>query len=124
MQAQEAATSLAAARDQPVVPEHLLIALLDQGTPEVTGLLSRAGLDPAAVRRAALAAIGAPASLSAGPRGSATAGWACGTAGSACGLPGTTTAARSPSEPGARTGARPGWRRLGSKPGPGPTTQP
>jgi hypothetical protein len=55
MQAQEAATSLAAARDQPVAPEHLLIALLDQGTPEVIGLLSRAGLDRAAVRRAALA---------------------------------------------------------------------
>jgi hypothetical protein len=63
MQAQEAATSLAAARNQSVGPEHLLIALLDQGTPEVTGLLSRAGLDPAAVRQAALAAIGAPADL-------------------------------------------------------------
>ena len=63
MQAQEAATSLAAARDQPVAPEHLLIALLDQGTPEVNGLLSRAGLDPAEVRRAALPAIGAPADL-------------------------------------------------------------
>ena len=63
MQAQEAATSLAAARDQPVAPEYLLIALLDQGTPEVTGLLSRAGLETAAVRRAALAAIGAPADL-------------------------------------------------------------
>ena len=63
MQAQEAARSLAAARGQPVAPEHLLIALLDQGTPEVTGLLSRAGLDPAAVRRAVLAAMGAPADL-------------------------------------------------------------
>jgi Clp amino terminal domain, pathogenicity island component len=63
MQAQEAATSLAAARGQWADPEHLLIALLDQGTPEVVGLLSRAGLDPAAVRRAALAAIGAPADL-------------------------------------------------------------
>jgi Clp amino terminal domain, pathogenicity island component len=63
MQAQEAARSLAAARGQPVAPEHLLIALLDQGTPEVTGLLSRAGLDPAAVRRAALAAMGGPADL-------------------------------------------------------------
>jgi hypothetical protein len=63
MQAQEAATSLAAARGQPVAPEHLLIALLDQGLPEVTGLLSRAGLDPAAVRRAALTAIGAAADL-------------------------------------------------------------
>lgn len=63
MQAQEAATSLAASRGQPAGPEHLLIALLDQGTPEVADLLSRAGLDPAAVRRASLAAIGAPADL-------------------------------------------------------------
>src|SRR3984957_13234340 len=63
MQAQDAARALAAARGQPVAPEHLLIALLDQGTPEVTGLLSRAALDPAAVRRAALAAMGAPADL-------------------------------------------------------------
>jgi hypothetical protein len=63
MQAQEAATALAAARKQPVSPEHLLVALLDQGTPEVVGLLSQAGLDPAAVRRAALAAIGAPVDL-------------------------------------------------------------
>jgi hypothetical protein len=63
MQAQEAATSLAAARGQPAAPEHLLIALLDQGTPEVTALLSRAGLDPAAIRRSVLAAVGAPADL-------------------------------------------------------------
>jgi hypothetical protein len=63
MQAQEAATSLATSRGQPASPEHLLIALLDQGTPEVADLLSQAGLDPAAVRRAALAAIGAPADL-------------------------------------------------------------
>jgi Clp amino terminal domain, pathogenicity island component len=63
MQAQEAATSLAAARNQPAAPEHLLIALLDQGTPEVADLLSRAGLEPAAVRRATLTAIGAPADL-------------------------------------------------------------
>ena len=63
MQAQEAATTLAAARNQPVSPEHLLIALLDQGTPEAAGLLNQAGLDPAAVRRAGLAAIGAPADL-------------------------------------------------------------
>jgi hypothetical protein len=63
MQAQEAATSLAAARSQPVGPEHLLIALLDQGTPEVAALLREAGLDPAAVRRAALTAIAAPAGL-------------------------------------------------------------
>jgi hypothetical protein len=63
MQAQEAATALAAARKQLVSPEHLLVALLDQGTPEATSLLSQAGLDPAAVRRTTLAAIGAPADL-------------------------------------------------------------
>jgi hypothetical protein len=63
MQAQEAARSLAGSRGQPVGAGHLLIALLDQGTPEVADLLSRAGLDPAAVRRSALAAIGAPVDL-------------------------------------------------------------
>ena len=61
MQAQGAAVALAAARGQPPAPEHLLIALLDQGTPEVVQTLSRAALDPAVVRRAALAAMGAPA---------------------------------------------------------------
>jgi len=61
MQAQGAALALAAARGQPPAPEHLLIALLEQGTPGVVETLSRAGLDPAVVRRAALAAIGAPA---------------------------------------------------------------
>lgn len=61
MQAQGAAAALAAARGQRPAPEHLLVALLDQGTPEVVKTLSRAGLDPAVVRRAALAAIGAPA---------------------------------------------------------------
>ena len=61
MQAQGAATSLAATRGQLAAPEHLLIALLDQRTPEVIDLLNRAGLEPASVRRAALAAIGAAA---------------------------------------------------------------
>lgn len=61
MQAQEAARWLAQGRGQPVGPEHLLIALLDQGTPEVLQALSRAGLDPVAVRGAALSAIAAPA---------------------------------------------------------------
>ncbi len=61
LQAQGAARSLAAARGQRTGPEHLLIAVLDQRTPEVTDLLNRAGLDPALVRRAALAAIGAAA---------------------------------------------------------------
>jgi hypothetical protein len=63
MQAQGAAVSLAAALGQPPGPEHLLIALLDQGTPGVSETLSQAGLEPATVRRVALAGIGAPADL-------------------------------------------------------------
>src|SRR5580698_2867750 len=63
MQAQEAAMSLAAGLGQPPEPEHLLIALLDQATPGVAQTLSRAGLEPATVRRAALAGLGAPADL-------------------------------------------------------------
>jgi hypothetical protein len=63
MQAQQGAISLAAARGEPPGVEHLLVALLDQGTPEVLDALSRAGLDPAAIRQAALAALGAPADL-------------------------------------------------------------
>lgn len=62
LQAQDGARSLAQARGQDLAPEHLLIAVLDQGTQDVLQALSRAGLDPAAVRRAALAAIGAAAS--------------------------------------------------------------
>ena len=46
---------------RPAGAEHLLIALLDQGTPEVTQTLSRTGLDAATVRQAALAVIGAAA---------------------------------------------------------------
>ena len=63
MNAQEAARSLAQARSERPGAAHLLIALLDQGTPEVARALSRSGLDPAAVRRAALAAIGADADV-------------------------------------------------------------
>jgi hypothetical protein len=63
MQAQEAARSLAAQRGQAAGPEHLLLALLDQSTPKVTDVLARAGLNPGEVRRAALAAIGAPLDL-------------------------------------------------------------
>ena len=58
MQAQEGARSLAAALGQQVGVEHLLVALLDQGTPEVLATLGRAGLDPGTVRRAALTALG------------------------------------------------------------------
>ena len=61
MQAQGAARSLAEARGEHLGAEHLLIALLDQASPGVLEALSRARLDPATVRRAALAAIGAAA---------------------------------------------------------------
>ena len=60
MQAQGAAVALAESRGEPVGAEHLLIALLDQGTAPVLGALSRAGLDPGMVRRAAATAIGDP----------------------------------------------------------------
>jgi hypothetical protein len=63
MQAQQGAMSFAASRGEPAGAEHLLVALLDQGTPEVLDALSRAALDPAAIRQAALAALGAQADL-------------------------------------------------------------
>jgi hypothetical protein len=63
MQAQGGARSFAASRGQQVRVEHLLIALLDQGTIEVLDALGQAGLDRVAVRQAALAALGLPASL-------------------------------------------------------------
>lgn len=60
VQAQGAARLFAADRGQRVGPEHLLVALLDQGTTGVLQAVTLAGADPAAVRRAALSAIGAP----------------------------------------------------------------
>jgi Clp amino terminal domain, pathogenicity island component len=60
IQAQAAAMALAEARGEPVSAEHLLIALLDQGTAPVLVALSRAGLDPGTVRQATAEAIGAP----------------------------------------------------------------
>jgi hypothetical protein len=63
LQAQEAARDLAASLGSEPAPGHLLIALLDQGTPDVLRALSLAGLDPAQVRRAAVTAVGAPAAL-------------------------------------------------------------
>ncbi len=59
-QAQGGARLFADSLGQRPAPEHLLIALLDQGTAEILRALSRAGVDPAAARRAVLAAIGAP----------------------------------------------------------------
>ena len=60
MQAQSAAMALAESRGEPVGAEHLLIALIDQGTRPVLEALSRAGLDAGTVRHAAATAIGAP----------------------------------------------------------------
>ena len=60
MQAQGAAMALAESRGEQVGAEHLLIALLDQGTAPVLEALGRAGLDRAVVRQAAATAIGAP----------------------------------------------------------------
>jgi Clp amino terminal domain, pathogenicity island component len=63
VQAQQGATSLATARGERAGVEHLVIALLDQGTPEVLDALRRARLDRSAIRRAALTALGAPGDL-------------------------------------------------------------
>jgi hypothetical protein len=60
MQAQGAAMALAESRGEGAGAEHLLIALLDQGTASVLEALNRAGLDRGAVRQAAATAIGAP----------------------------------------------------------------
>jgi hypothetical protein len=60
LQAQEAARLFADRLGQRADPGHLLVALLDQGTADVVQALRRAGADPVTVRRAALAAIGAP----------------------------------------------------------------
>jgi hypothetical protein len=60
VQAQGAARLYAASLGQRVGTEHLLVALLDQGTTEVLQALEHAGADLGTVRRAALAAIGAP----------------------------------------------------------------
>jgi len=60
MQAQGAAMALGESRGEQVDAEHLLIALLDQGTAPVLQALSSAGLDPGSVRQAAATAIGDP----------------------------------------------------------------
>jgi Clp amino terminal domain, pathogenicity island component len=60
MQAQGAAMALAESRGEQVGAEHLLIALVDQGTAPVLEALGTAGLDRGAVRQAAATAIGAP----------------------------------------------------------------
>ena len=60
MQAQGAAMALAESRGEQVSAEHLLIALVDQGTAPVLQALNQVGLDREAVRRSAATAIGDP----------------------------------------------------------------
>jgi hypothetical protein len=60
VQAQGAARMFGEDRGEPVAAEHLLVALLDQATPEVLEALHRAGIDRASARQASLLAIGAP----------------------------------------------------------------
>ncbi len=57
-QAQGAARMFAEDRGEPVGAEHLLVALLDQATPEVLEALRRAGIDRVSAREAVLIAIG------------------------------------------------------------------
>lgn len=63
MQTQEAATQFASERGKTMNPEHLLLAVIDQGDPEVVEVLDLAVIDLAAVRRAALEMLGAPGDL-------------------------------------------------------------
>ena len=58
MQAQGAARSLAESQGEVTGPEHLLVALIDQATPEVLEVLRRAGIDSARARRAVLGSLG------------------------------------------------------------------
>ena len=63
MQTQETAQGFASGRGEDVRPEHLLLALIDQGDAEAVAALDRSGLDIAALRRVALGLLGAPADL-------------------------------------------------------------
>ena len=63
VQTQQGAAQLASERGETVGPEHLLLAVVDQGDPEVLDALDQAGLDLAAVRRVALEGLGVPGEL-------------------------------------------------------------
>lgn len=63
MQTQQAARQVAEDRNQPVGPEHLFLAVLDQADPEALAVLTHAGHDTAALRAEALRLIEAPADL-------------------------------------------------------------
>lgn len=62
-QVQAGARTFADHHGTPVTAEHLLIAVLDQATPQVLAALQRAGIDSAPARRATLAAIDLPSDL-------------------------------------------------------------
>jgi len=63
MQTQQAANRFASERGEATSAAHLLLAVLDQGDLDALEALSHAGLDFAAVRQAALEALGAPEDL-------------------------------------------------------------
>jgi hypothetical protein len=62
-QVQDAARALAQELGTPTAAEHLLIAVLDQATPQVRMALQLAGIDPSAARAAALTALGVDTDL-------------------------------------------------------------
>jgi hypothetical protein len=62
-QLQQAATALARRRGEIAGPAHLLLALLDQGGPDVVSALDTAGLDRSSLRAAAVRILGAPSDL-------------------------------------------------------------
>lgn len=62
-QADEAAREFASARGDLAGPEHLLVALIDQGDPEVVAALSNSDLGMSALRVAALRLLGSPVDL-------------------------------------------------------------
>ena len=63
LQVQAAARALVARHGGPARPEHLLVALVDQGNADVLAALGNAGLTVAATRVAALTVLGLPADL-------------------------------------------------------------
>jgi hypothetical protein len=62
-QTDRAAREFASGRGDLAGPEHLLVALLDQGDPEVVAALASAGLDTTALRVMALDVLGGPIDL-------------------------------------------------------------
>lgn len=59
-QVQHGARLYASQRGEPMLPEHLLVVLIDQRDAEVMTQLASVGLDPSTLRRAALAELGEP----------------------------------------------------------------